>query len=144
MLPFHIWAGKISFFLPRPPPPQSCMWGSVDVITFACELQMSLQPQPTNRISFLWPAQLSYGVHAHDTGTEADVRTWIRMSQQGSQVWPAEAQKIPEKTGKTLENFKSQHWLVYYDVFFSVSVWRLIIATGWCLTMAQQAAGRFK
>lgn len=133
---------KLYLFI-YPPPPQSCAWGSVDVITFACELQMSLRLQPTNRVSFLWPVRLCYGVHAHDTGTEADVRTWIRMSQQGSQVWPAGALWNVRKYQK---NFELQHWLVYDNVFLfqSINVWWLITTTGRCLTMAQQAAGRFK
>lgn len=66
------WENKL--FLPH------CTWGSLDTITFAGELQMSLWLQPANHISFLWPVRLCCGVHTHDTGTEADVHTWIRMS----------------------------------------------------------------
>lgn len=96
MLPFHIRAGKISFF--HMLFPSHCTCGSVSAITFVAELQMSLWLSATDHTFFFKSQEwVCKGVHTHDIKAEADVHTWIRMSQQVCQVWPTQ---MPQNTSK--------------------------------------------
>lgn len=99
MLPFHIWAGKISFFLSPPLHVRICRHDNLRRRT--ANVTSASQP-----IAFLFTGQcgICYGIHTHDTGTETDVRTWIRMSQQGSQVWPGEADWNATKYQETVSD----------------------------------------
>lgn len=144
MLPFHIWGWENKLFFPH------CTWGSAGRITFAAEPQMSLRLANQSHFFSLASAALLWGSHPRHWGC-ADALTWMRMSQQGSQVWPAEAEWNTIKYQET----KSDETVIFISTtagevtmswfLWSLSrAWKLISAEGWCgwcLTWSIVAAG---